>query len=561
MTHAFDQAEHARAMHAQGLWHDRTIDSFFAQSIAKSPDKTALVAYRADRAQPRRFSYREWGDLVARAAAALRGMGVGQGDVVAIQLPNWWEFAVIALAASRIGAVVNPLMPIFREREMGFMIGFAQAKMLVVPRLFRGFDHAAMGRALRSHCPMLEHVIAVDEDGPDGFEQRLLGGTARIDAPTRSDASLLEPDDASLLAPDDASLLAPDDLAVLMFTSGTTGSPKGVMHTSNTLVACNNSLAGRFGLNAQDVLLGCSPLGHMTGYAAILLLGVRLGGTVVLQDIWEVKQGVAIMGAERVTYTAASTPFLSDIVETVAAGAPRPAQLRSFLCGGAPIPPVLIERAATELDLKVCSLWGMTESLSSTLTEPSRAADKSSTSDGRPLEGVQVKVTGDAGQPMSTGQTGRLLVRGAQMFMGYYKRPDIETFDPQGWFDTGDLAYMDAEGYIRINGRTKDVLIRGGENVPVVEIEALLYKHPAVAEAALVGYPDARLGERGCACVVLRPGMQFDLAALQAYMSECKVAKQYWPERVKVLAALPRTPSGKIQKFKLREVAVDATGA
>jgi cyclohexanecarboxylate-CoA ligase len=544
MTQGFDQAAHAHAMRAQGLWQDRTIDSFFAHSIANAPDKTALVAYRADRAQPRRFSYREWGDCVARAAAALQGMGVGQGDVVAIQLPNWWEFAVAALAASRIGAVVNPLMPIFREREMGYMLGFAQAKVLIVPKLFRGFDHAAMGRALRAECPKLEHVMAVDDDGPEGFEQRLLRGTARIDAP----------------AGNGDSLLAPDALAVLMFTSGTTGSPKGVMHTSNTLVACNNALAGRFGLDASDVLLGCSPLGHMTGYAAVLLLGVRLGGTVVLQDIWDVKQGVAIMAAQGVTYTAASTPFLSDIVETVAAGAPRPAQLRSFLCGGAPIPPVLIERAARELDLKVCSLWGMTESLSSTLTEPSRAADKSSTSDGRPLEGVQVKVVNDAGQPMPTGQTGRLLVRGAQMFMGYYKRPEIETFDAHGWFDTGDLAYMDDEGYIRINGRTKDVLIRGGENVPVVEIEALLYKHPAVAEAALVGYPDARLGERGCACVVLRPGMQFDLSALQDYMAQCKVAKQYWPERVKVLAALPRTPSGKIQKFRLRELAVDPAG-
>jgi cyclohexanecarboxylate-CoA ligase len=216
---------------------------------------------------------------------------------------------------------------------------------------------------------------------------------------------------------------------------------------------------------------------------------------------------------------------------------------------------VLIERARLELDLMVCSLWGMTESLSSTLTEPERAAEKSATSDGRTLEGVDVKVVDFDGKSLPTGETGRLLVRGAQMFMGYYKRPDIETFDVDGWFDTGDLAYADDEGYIRINGRTKDVLIRGGENVPVVEIEALLYKHPSVAAAALVGYPDARLGERGCAFVVLRPGAALSLEALQAYMAESKVAKQYWPERVKVVAELPRTPSGKIQKFKLRELA------
>ena len=540
-ANTFDQSAHARAMRDQGLWHDRTVDSHFAQAIAATPDKTALVAYRSDRS-PRRFSYRELGDLVARAAAALRGMGVVPGDVVAVQMPNWWEFVVAALAASRIGAVVNPLMPIFREREMGFMVGFAQAKVLVVPKVFRGFDHAAMARALRSECPNLAHVVVVDEDGPDGFERRLLGGSARV-APAASGA---------------AEALRPDQLAVLMFTSGTTGSPKGVMHDSNTLVACNNSLAGRFGLKPDDVLLGCSPLGHMTGYAAVMCLSLRLGGTIVLQDIWEAKQGVTIMAEEGVTYTAASTPFLSDIIEAVVAGAPRPSRLRSFLCGGAPIPPVLIERAARELDLKVCSLWGMTESLSSTLTEPSRAADKSAKTDGRPLEGVGIRIVDTDGRPLPNGQTGRLLVRGAQMFMGYYKRPDIETFDAEGWFDTGDLAYMDDEGYIRINGRTKDVLIRGGENVPVVEIEALLYKHPAVAEAALVGYPDDRLGERGCACVVLRAGLALDLPALQAYMVECKVAKQYWPERIVLLSALPRTPSGKIQKFKLRETAAAA---
>jgi len=397
-------------------------------------------------------------------------------------------------------------------------------------------------RALKAELPTLHHVIVVDSDGLDGYERCLLGGDDRVEAAR----------DAKSAA------LAPDELAVLMFTSGTTGSPKGVMHTTNTLVACNNALAGRFGLASDDVMLACSPLGHMTGYAAVMMLGLRLGSTVVLQDIWDGRRGVTIMAAEGVTYTAASSPFLSDICEAVAAGAPRPARLRSFLCGGAPIPPVLIERAARELDLKVCSLWGMTESLSSTLTEPARAHDKSAATDGRALEGVSVRVVDDEGRTLPVGQTGRLLVRGAQMFMGYYQRPDIATFDADGWFDTGDLAYMDADGYIRINGRTKDVLIRGGENVPVVEIEALLYKHPSVAAAALVGYPDQRLGERGCACVALRPGASFTLADLQAYMADCKVAKQYWPERVEILPDLPRTPSGKIQKFKLRELVAGA---
>ncbi|HMO47787.1 MAG TPA: AMP-binding protein [Rubrivivax sp.] len=535
-TGRFDPAAHARAMRGNGYWQDTAFDELLIKTIEAKPDKPALVAYRADRGDVGRFSWRQFGDLIARCAGGLKDLGVGPGDIVAVQLPNWWEFVVVSFAANRIGAIVNPLMPIFRERELAYMLGFAEAKVLVVPKLFRGFDHAAMGRALQRELPALKHVIVVDEDGAQGFEQALLSGPSRVEAaqPPR---------------------LAPDAMAVVMFTSGTTGSPKGVMHSHNTMFACNRALAGRFGLDGDDVLLACSPLGHMTGYAAVMLLGISLGATVVLQDVWDGKRGASIMAAEGVSFTAASTPFLSDICEAVAAGAPRPTRLRSFLCGGAPIPPVLIERALRELELKVCSLWGMTESLSSTLTEPSRAIEKSAKTDGRALDGVEVKVVDLDGQPLPDGQTGRLLVRGAQMLLGYYKRPDIETFDADGWFDTGDLAYADDEGYIRINGRTKDVLIRGGENVPVFEIEALLYQHPSVAAAALVGYPDARLGERGCAFVVLRPGAALSLEALQAYMAESKVAKQYWPERIEIVDDLPRTSSGKIQKFKLREAA------
>ena len=534
----FDPAAHARAMRQAGFWPDCNFDQFLVAAARLTPDKPALVADRADRPVPERIGFRELEDRVARAAAALRALGIGPADVVAVQLPNWWEFVVTALACGRIGAVVNPLMPIFRERELGYMLGFADARLLVVPKRFRGFDHEAMAAGLRTELPALQQVVVVDGEGDNSFDRALLGGSARVEAAANASASALPADAAALL----------------MFTSGTTGSPKGVMHTSNTLVACNNALAGRFGLLTDDVLLACSPLGHMTGYAAVMMLGIRLGATVVLQDAWEVQRGVALMAAEGVTFTAASTPFLADICNAVAGGAPRPLQLRSFLCGGAPIPPVLIDRAARELDLKVCSLWGMTESLSSTLTEPSRAAEKSSRTDGRALAGVEVCIADFDGRRAALGETGRLLVRGAQMFTGYYKRPDIATFDDEGWFDTGDLACMDDEGYIRINGRTKDVLIRGGENVPVVEIEGLLYKHPAVLGASIVGYPDERLGERACAFVVLRPGASLTLADVQAYMAECKVAKQYWPERVELLAHLPCTPSGKIQKFRLREI-------
>jgi cyclohexanecarboxylate-CoA ligase len=535
----FDAAAHARAMREEGIWVDKTYDEFLQKAIASTPHKLAIVADRADRSEQRRFTYAELGDLVSRAAAALVGLGIGRGDVVSVQMPNWWEFAVLALASARVGAVVNPLMPIFRERELSYMLDFADTKAFIVPKIFRGFDHEAMATSLRPSLPKLQHVIVVDGEGANSFDRSLLSG-----------AELLPPPPIGEIG-----ALPADEMAVLMFTSGTTGSPKGVMHCLNTLMACNIALAGRFGLDATDVMLVCSPLGHMTGYAAGMLLGLKIGATVIFQDIWEPKRGVSIMAAEDVTYSAGAAPFLSDMCEAVAAGAPKPAKLRKFLCAGAPIPPALIERVYRELDLQVCSLWGMTESLSSTLTEPERALEKSSKTDGRPLEGVAVKAVGTDGRPVAIGETGLLMVRGAQMALGYYKRPDIEPFDAEGWFDTGDLAYLDDEGYIRINGRMKDVVIRGGENVPIVEIENLLFKHPAVLSAALVGYPDSRLGERACAFVTLRPGHQLDLRAVQSYMAENKVAKQYWPERIEIVADLPKTPAGKVQKFQLRELA------
>jgi len=522
-----------------GYWLDKTVDQLLTEAVARAPDKVAIVADRADREQAPRFTYKELEKLADRAASSLVRLGVGRGDVVTVQLPNWWEFVVTAFACSKIGAVMNPVMPILRERELLYILNFCQAKVFIVPKAYRGFDYGAMALAMRADLPHLKHVIVADGEDETSFDRTLLAA---------------EPD---RLPPG----LRPDDMAVLMFTSGTTGEPKGVMHTSNSLIACCKALSGRFGLDSTDVLLVASPVGHMTGYAAIVLLSIYLGGTMILQDIWEARRGVGLMAREGVTYTAASTPFLSDICDAVQAGAPQPKSLRSFLCGGAPIPSVLIDRAAEELGLKVCSLWGMTEVLSGTLTEPARAAEKSAGTDGRSLEGMEVKVVDTEGKVLPPGESGRLLVRGAQMFKGYYKRPELQTFDSEGWFDSGDLAYMDKEGYIRISGRVKDILIRGGENVPVVEIENLLYKHPAVSAVAVVGFPDSRLGERGCAFIVPREGSRIDLAAVQAYLGEAKMAKQFWPERVEVVAELPRTASGKIQKFKLRELAADLGNA
>lgn len=538
MTGGFDLRKHVQAMHEQGWWEDKTVDDLLSEAVGSAPDKPALIAYRMDKgwdAPCKRFTYAELDRAVAKVAGSLRAMGIERGDIVGVMLPNWWEFEVAALALNRIGAIPNPLMHIFRERELRFMLGFAETKAIVIPKTFRGHDFEAMLEGLRPELPDLKHVIVVDGSGPNAFDRLLDSGA--------------DPIPAAQGTPQD-----PSDMAVLMYTSGTTGQPKGVMHCANALNACVTSLGERFGLTPDDVHIGSTPFGHMTGYAAVMIQAIKYGSTMVMMDVWDPAAGVQIMVREGVTHMAAATPFLADICKAIRAGAEAP-KLRTFLCGGAQIPPVVIEDARALMGLGVSSLWGMTEGLTGTLTEPERAAEKSATTDGRTVAGVEVLIADENLTPLPQGKTGRLYFRGAQQFLGYYKKPGLCGRGPEEWFDTGDLAYMDPEGYIRIDGRSKDIIIRGGENVPVVEIESILYRHPRVADAAVVGYPDSRLGEKGCAFLTLKSGDSFTLDELRAWMAEHGVAKQYWPEAVEVIEAMPRTPTGKIQKFALRDLA------
>lgn len=534
---SFDLDRHRKALRQHGYWTDRHFDDCLREALARDPQKLAVANPRASGLVE--LSFAELEDRIARTAGGLRALGVGAGDVVAMQLPNWWEFAVVFLATQRIGAIINPLMPIFRERELRYMLGFAKAKVFVVPHGFGTLDYTGCAKALRDELDSLQHVIVVGGTGEDSLEA-LMARNQRVDLPKAGTPAVTDPGACS----------------VLMYTSGTTGSPKGVQHTVNTLINAGKSITERAGLTEQDVILVGSPVGHMLGLAAGMLLAICNGNTMVLQEVWSGSQALALIGRYGVSYCGGATPFLNDLVREVKAGGDKPESLRIFLCAGAPIPPALIHAAVDILGTTVTSVWGMTESLASTMTEPGRAAELSPRTDGKAVAGMEVKIVDEAGQTLPVGQRGRLMVRGAQVHIGYLGLGLDTVFDAGGWTDTGDLAYMvegpDCEGYIRIAGRTKDVIIRGGENVPVVEIENLLIEHPAVAAVALVGYPDDRLGERACAFIVLDTAQSFTLQDLQSWLDSKKVAKQYWPERIAYIDAMPRTPSGKIQKFELK---------
>ncbi len=530
---------------ARGWWHDRTINDELDACAAAWPDKLALTAVRVDSGEVRRFSYSELAALADRAAVGLARLGVGRNDVVAMQLPNWWQFSVLYLACSRIGAVLNPMMHIFRERELSFMLKHGEAKVLVVPKLFRGFDHEAMARGLKSGLPHLQRIVVVGGGGVDDF-----------------DALLTEP--AWENEPDARDILTrhrpgPDEITQLIYTSGTTGEPKGVMHSANTLMANIVPYAERLALGHDDVVLMASPMAHQTGFMYGLMMPIMLRASVVLQDQWEPKKAIELIRTEGVSFTMASTPFLTDLTKNVQEAGTAVPSLKTFLCAGAPIPGPLVEQARTVLGTKIVSAWGMTENGAVTLIKLDDDDQLACSTDGCPLPGVEVKVVDFDGQPMRAGEAGKLLVRSCSNFGGYLHRPQLNATDAQGWFDTGDLATMDANGYIRISGRSKDVIIRGGENIPVFEIEALLYKHPAVAQVAIVAYADERLGERACAVVVPKAGQTLDLAGMVEFLKSQKVALQYIPERLIVRDAIPATPSGKIQKFKLREMLRDGS--
>ena len=530
---------------AQGFWHNRTINDDLDACVANCPDKLALTAVQAESGTVTRFTYRELAAMADRVAVGLARLGVGRNDIVACQLPNWWQFTVTYLACSRIGAVMNPLMHIFRERELSFMLKHGEAKVLIVPKLFRGFDYEAMVTALQPSLPDLQHIVVVNGEGNNSFEALLSGPAWELSGEADAILSTDRP--------------GPDDVTQLIYTSGTTGEPKGVMHTANTVMANIIPYAQRLHLGERDVVLMASPMAHQTGFMYGLMMPIMLKASAVLLDIWEPLKAIDLIRTESATFTMASTPFLTDLAKNVADSGKTVPTLATFLCAGAPIPGPLVEQARAVLGTKIVSAWGMTENGAVTLIKLDDDDERAFTTDGCPLPGVELKVIDVDGASLPPGQPGRLLLRACSNFGGYLKRPQWNATDAEGWFDTGDLASIDELGYVRITGRSKDVIIRGGENIPVVEIEALLYRHPAIAMAAIVAYPDERLGERACAVVVPQAGQSIDLPSIVEFMKSQKVAVQYIPERLIVRDAMPSTPSGKIQKFKLREMLRDGT--
>ncbi|MFE4946694.1 AMP-binding protein [Streptomyces sp. NPDC056641] len=517
------------------------------------PDGPALVELR-EAGGDVALSWRELVDRADRTASVLAGLGVRPGEAVVVQLPNSADFVTVSLALLRIGAVVCPVLPSLRENELALILRRSGARVLVVPEMFRNRAHAREVAAMTRGGPVaaLEHLLVARGHSP----------VDRLTDAERDEAHLAVHELGACVAeagpagePVGPAGHSPHDVAHLLFTSGTTGEPKGVPHRMDTLNRAAELTGDRLGLTALDRVHIAAPMAHHSGFLYGMWLSMLLGTVQILQPVWEAQRALRAFRDWGGTFMQGSTPFLLDMVDAVDAGAEAPRSLRTFVVTGASVPRALAARARGSLELRVCAAWGSTETCMATLSAPEDDPAMVAATDGRPLDGVRLRVTDDSGAVLETGREGNLEMTGPSVFEGYLGRDDLtaEVFTGDGWYRTGDLAVLESSGYVRITGRVKDVINRGGEKIPAGAIEQLVNAHPSVREAVIVGMPDPRLGERACLFAVLYPGEVLDLEGVRAHLDGERVTKQYWPERVEIVDALPRNPAGKVQKYVLRE--------
>lgn len=511
---------------AAGHWDEVTLPARVAFHAATRPDAIAVVDGR------RRLTFAELAAEAASLSAALIERGAGPGRVVSVQLPNRYEAVVAAVAVLASGAVINPLLPNYRRHELAHVFTTADPVAVITPAEYRGCDHRAL----------VAEVAAVTGTNP----LNIVVGGAALAGGVRFDSLVMAGSGAAL---GDRSA---DAVSELLFTSGTEATPKAIMHTEQTAGFSVRVARSDLGVTEDDVVWMPSPLGHSTGFNYGLRFALHHGLPLVLQDRWDASAALALVRAEGCTYTLAATTFLQDLTEEAAAQGVRLDSLRLFGSGGAPVPPALVDAAAAQ-GIEVLRLYGSTEVLVATWNRPGSPVDRRRDTDGVVMSHVELSVVDDAGDPVPPGGSGELKVRGPNTCVGFFADPDrtAATFDADGWVRSGDLVRIDDDGALTVVGRKKEIIIRGGINITPREIEELLLAFPEVERAAVVGLPDDRLGERMCACVVLRADSVLDFQTMIERLDASGLAVFKRPERLEVLSALPATASGKIQKHEL----------
>ncbi|HCJ6117454.1 TPA: medium-chain fatty-acid--CoA ligase [Escherichia coli] len=531
VTLTFNEQRRA-AYRQQGLWGDASLADYWQQTARAMPDKIAVVDNHGAT-----YTYSALDHAASCLANWMLAKGIESGDRIAFQLPGWCEFTVIYLACLKIGAVSVPLLPSWREAELVWVLNKCQAKMFFAPTLFKQTRPVDLILPLQNQLPQLQQIVGVDKL-----------------APATSSLSL------SQIIADNIPLTTAipthgDELAAVLFTSGTEGLPKGVMLTHNNILASERAYCARLNLTWLDVFMMPAPLGHATGFLHGVTAPFLIGARSVLLDIFTPDACLALLEQQRCTCMLGATPFVYDLLNLLEKQPADLSALRFFLCGGTTIPKK-VARECQQLGIKLLSVYGSTESSPHAVVNLDDPLSRFMHTDGYAAAGVEIKVVNDARKTLPPGCEGEEASRGPNVFMGYFDEPELtaRALDEEGWYYSGDLCRMDEAGYIKITGRKKDIIVRGGENISSREVEDILLQHPKIHDACVVAMPDERLGERSCAYVVLKaPHHSLSLEEVVAFFSRKRVAKYKYPEHIVVIEKLPRTASGKIQKFLLRK--------
>ncbi|HGX6904891.1 TPA: medium-chain fatty-acid--CoA ligase [Escherichia coli] len=531
VTLTFNEQRRA-AYRQQGLWGDASLADYWQQTARAMPDKIAVVDNHGAS-----YTYSALDHAASCLANWMLAKGIESGDRIAFQLPGWCEFTVIYLACLKIGAVSVPLLPSWREAELVWVLNKCQAKMFFAPTLFKQTRPVDLILPLQNQLPQLQQIVGVDKLAP---------------ATSSLSLSQIIADNTSLTT---AITTHGDELAAVLFISGTEGLPKGVMLTHNNILASERAYCARLNLTWQDVFMMPAPLGHATGFLHGVTAPFLIGARSVLLDIFTPDACLALLEQQRCTCMLGATPFVYDLLNVLEKQPADLSALRFFLCGGTTIPKK-VARECQQRGIKLLSVYGSTESSPHAVVNLDDPLSRFMHTDGYAAAGVEIKVVDDARKTLPPGCEGEEASRGPNVFMGYFDEPELtaRALDEEGWYYSGDLCRMDEAGYIKITGRKKDIIVRGGENISSREVEDILLQHPKIHDACVVAMSDERLGERSCAYVVLKaPHHSLSLEEVVAFFSRKRVAKYKYPEHIVVIEKLPRTTSGKIQKFLLRK--------
>jgi acyl-CoA synthetase (AMP-forming)/AMP-acid ligase II len=518
-------AAHHRRYARGDVWLGRTVGDLARDHAMREPDAEIFLG------DPARPTYASLAADAEALAVSLVDLGVKPGDVVSFQTPNWHEAAVINLACAMAGFVINPIVIIYRDAEVRQMLADGGARAFFHAESFRGFDFAAMVERLRGDLPALAHAIPVRSAGTGGYRALIAAGRGRTLSTPRVDPRMVK---------------------MVLYTSGTTGRPKGVLHSHDTLARAVLACTRHWGVGHGDAMLMPSPVTHVSGYSNGLELPFLAGTRTVLMESWNALEALSLIERHQVRGTVAATPFLQELVARAREAGTSLPSMRFFACGGAAVPPDVVRDANTMFGKPVAfRVFGASEVPLVTLGFP-HDGELAATTDGEIVD-YDVRIVDEVGADLPQGQDGEILARGPAMFMGYAdEQQSHEAIDADGYFHTGDIGHVTPDGALLITGRKKDLIIRGGENISAKEIEDVLHLHPMVAEASVVAMPHPRLGEGICAFIVSRAEAP-TFETLVAFVAESGLAPQKRPERIEFVTDLPRTASGKIRKDVLRE--------